>query len=329
MSKTVLITGAGGFIGSNLVRHCLDLGWNVRGVDDLSNGHLGFVDPRIMSGHNDFHVLDINDEVILEHVKYMPFDVVFHLAALPRVSYSVAEPVRTNDTNVQKSLVLMDEYRKNPHKNKRFVFASSSSVYGGADVLPTPETAPLDPKSPYALQKLMVEQYCRLYSEVYDLDTVCLRFFNVFGEGALGCSPYATALASWLTAIKEGRPMRSDGDGSQSRDLCHVDNVTHACVVAAQYPQRLNGNAFNVACGMRTTNNAILHVLQQYYPGATVESAPWRAGDVMHTEAAISKIMSIGYVPKVYVDEGIKRTCAWYDANWGAGLHIEKMKLKV
>lgn len=321
----VCVTGAAGFIGSNLVKKCLDMGWNVTGIDDMSNGHEAFIDKRI----NQFFALDFASDYVMDAIHHQPFDVIFHLAALPRVSYSMLHPTKTNDTNVSKTLELLDEYRQNAHKNKLFVFASSSSVYGGADIRPTPETAPMDPKSPYALQKLIIEQYCRLYSEVYDLDTVCLRFFNVFGQNALGCSPYATALASWLTAIKEGRPMRSDGDGTQSRDLCHVNNVTHACTTIVQKKQFFGGQAFNVACGHATTNNDILRYLMSRYLNATVEHAPVRPGDVMHTQADISKITEQGYAVQVGPMAGIMRTCDWYDANWGAGLHIENMKLKV
>ncbi len=326
-----MVTGAAGFIGSNLVKKCLDMGWDVTGVDDMSNGHEAFVDKRISK----FFALDFASDYVIEAIRHQPFDVVFHLAALPRVSYSMLHPTKTNDTNVSKTLELLDEYRKNAHKNKLFVFASSSSVYGGADIRPTPETAPTDPKSPYALQKLIIEQYCRLYSEVYDLDTVCLRFFNVFGPNALGCSPYATALASWLTAIKEGRPMRSDGDGTQSRDLCHVDNVTHACTLLASKKhasgsQKLfAGEAFNVACGQSTSNGAVLSYLKERYPLASSVDAPWRAGDVMHTQADITKIENEGFQVQVDAAAGIVMTCDWHDANWGAGLHIENMKLRV
>jgi len=208
----------------------------------------------------------------------------------------------------------MDACRENV---KRFVFASSSSVYGGADVLPTPETEPKNPKSPYALQKSIIEDYLKLYRDLYRLDSVCLRFFNVFGPNQLGDSPYATAVSAWLTAIKKGVPLRSDGDGSQSRDMCYVDNVTDCCVRAALVADPLNAECINVACGDRTTNREILTELAKHYPQAQVTVAGWRPGDVMHTQADISKANRLlGYTPLVRFWEGLDRTIKWYESNW-------------
>ena len=305
----VLVTGGAGFIGSNLVSRCLAEGWYVDTVDDLSNGHLEFVphwQPVITK--------DFADPDVLHEVKQGRYDVVFHLAAVPRVSYSVEHPLETNHTNVSRTLALMDACRGNV---KRFVFASSSSVYGGADVLPTNEASPRDPKSPYAMQKAHVEDYLKLYHELYGLESVALRFFNVFGENQLGDSPYATAISAWLTAIKKGVPLRSDGDGSQSRDMCYVDNVTDACVRAGSMLNPLGASCINVACGDRTTNREILMALSKRYTNATVVTAPWRAGDVMHTQADVSKAkLLLGYVPIVRFREGFERTCDWFDANW-------------
>jgi nucleoside-diphosphate-sugar epimerase len=305
----VLVTGGAGFIGSNLVARCLQEGWAVDTVDDLSNGNLAFVphgQPVI--------VKDFADPEVIHEIKQGRYDVVFHLAAVPRVSYSVEHPLETNHTNVSRTLALMDACRENV---KRFVFASSSSVYGGADVLPTPETEPKNPKSPYALQKSIIEDYLKLYRDLYRLDSVCLRFFNVFGPNQLGDSPYATAVSAWLTAIKKGVPLRSDGDGSQSRDMCYVDNVTDCCVRAALVADPLNAECINVACGDRTTNREILTELAKHYPQAQVTVAGWRPGDVMHTQADISKANRLlGYTPLVRFWEGLDRTIKWYESNW-------------
>jgi UDP-N-acetylglucosamine/UDP-N-acetyl-alpha-D-glucosaminouronate 4-epimerase len=318
-----LITGAAGFIGSNLVKRCLDEGIDVWGVDDFSNGHKEFL-PKGFHLSSRFLEADFADEGVLHEIRNKSFDVVIHLAAVPRVSYSVEHPLETNDVNVSRTLKLADACRGNV---KRFVFASSSSVYGGADVLPTAEFAPKDPKSPYALQKSIVEEYLKLYDGLYGLESVCLRFFNVFGPNQLGDSPYATAVSAWLTAIKKGQPMRSDGDGLQSRDMCYVDNVTSACVKAAQFPGRIvGGMPFNVACGDRTTNLDILHALKKRYPGATYVNAPVRPGDVKHTLADVTRIQDIlGYRPLVKFWEGFDRTCDWYDAEWDV---IKDMRLK-
>lgn len=314
----VLVTGGAGFIGSNLVERCLKEGWHVDTVDDLSNGHLEFVpkgQPVITK--------DFADPSVLHEIRQGRYDIIFHLAAVPRVSYSVEHPLETNHTNVSRSLALIDACRGNV---KRFVFASSSSVYGGADVLPTHEGIPKDPKSPYALQKSIIEDYLKQYNSLYGLESVCLRFFNVFGPNQLGDSPYATAVSAWLTAIKRGIPLRSDGDGSQSRDMCYVDNVTDACVRAGARAEALKADCFNVACGDRTTNRAILEELAKRYPDAKVYVSPWRAGDVMHTQADVSKAQRLlGYVPLVRFWDGLDKTIKWYEDNWETS--IKNMRL--
>lgn len=321
MPLNVLVTGAAGFIGSNLVNRCLNEGFNVTGVDDLSNGHLEFL-PR----ESKLIVNDFSSKRILANIVKGHYDVVMHLAAVPRVSYSVEHPIETNDINVSRTLKLIDTCRGNV---KRIVFASSSSVYGGADVSlgPTNERDLKNPRSPYALQKSMIEDYLSLYGDVYGLDSISLRFFNVFGPHCLGVSPYTTAVSSWLTAIKQGRPMRSDGTGEQSRDLCYVDNVTDAVVRAATVEGTFKGQKFNVACGERTTNNEIMQFLLKRYPDAKKVDAPWRAGDVLHTHADIRSACEVlGYEPKVKVWEGIERTIDWYEASWS---WIKDMKQSV
>lgn len=318
----VLITGAAGFIGSNLTRRCLEEGWEVTGVDNLSNGHLEFL-PRV-NGWNRFSQADFTHYTVLEKIVKKQYDVVFHLAAVPRVGYSVEHPIETNDENVTKSLKLIEACKGNV---KRVVFASSSSVYGGADVSlgPTHENHPRDPKSPYALQKAVIEDYLRLYEELYGLDSACLRFFNVFGPNQLGDSPYACAVGAWLTAIKKGVPMRSDGDGEQSRDMCYVDNVVDACLRAASREELLRARCYNVACGDRTTNNQILAALQKRYPDAKVVHAPPRPGDVRHTHADVRRAKEeLGYEPLVRFWKGLDRTIDWYEQNWDM---ISKMRL--
>ncbi len=315
----VLITGCAGFIGSNLTKRCLDEGWDVTGVDNLSNGHRAFL-PKDLKRfvHGDFAGAPLG------MISRGEFDVVFHLAAVPRVSYSVEHPLETNDVNVTRTLELLSASRQNV---KRIIFASSSSVYGGADELPTHESSPKRPKSPYALQKSIIEDYLAMYGDLYGLDSICLRFFNVFGPHQLGDSPYATAVSAWLDAIKRGRPMRSDGDGTQTRDMCYVDNVAEACVLAAKAggDMRFFGRCYNVACGDRTANLEISAALMKRYPRAQIQTAPWRPGDVMHTQADISRIRSeLGYEPKVRFWEGLDRTIDWYERNWDS---IKDMKL--
>lgn len=308
--RTILVTGAAGFIGGHVTERFVRAGDKVFGVDDMSNGHLEFFPATA-----ELRMTDFASDSIISDVKSGKFDAVVHLAAIPRVSYSVEHPVETNDTNVSKTLKLMDACRGNV---KRFVFASSSSVYGGADELPTHESSRKNPSSPYALQKSIVEDYLTMYYRLYDFNSIALRFFNVFGPRALGSSPYATAVSAWLTAIKQGKPMRSDGDGSQSRDMCYVDNVAEACYRAAttSFNDTICAR-LNVACGDRTTNKEIRDYLLKRYPGSTYVDAPWRAGDVMHTQADIMEAEKLlGYKPLVRFWEGLDRTCDWYDENW-------------
>jgi len=315
--KHALVTGGAGFIGSNLSRALLDKGTTVDIVDNMSNGHVEFV-PK---GCN-LIVEDFASSLILDKIRAKTYDIVFHLAAIPRVSYSVEHPLETHETNVNSTLKLMDACRGNI---KRMVFASSSSVYGGADELPTPTTAPKNPKSPYAIQKSIIEDYLKLYHQLYSLDSVCLRFFNVFGPHQLGDSPYSTAVSAWLTAIHSGTSMRSDGDGSQSRDMCYVDNVVDACIRAGEVDGALGAAPLNVACGDRNTNKQILEFLLSKYPEAKYHDAPWRHGDVMHTQADVTKANEVlGYVPLVRFWEGLERTMKWYGDNWQL---IDSLKL--
>lgn len=317
----VLITGGAGFIGSNLARRCVEEGYDTHIVDDMSNGHEVF----IPEGVDRVMIECFSSKRILDGlIKQKTYDVVFHIAAVPRVSYSVEYPLETNEVNVSRTLELLNACKGNV---RRVVFASSSSVYGGADVSlgPTHENHPRDPKSPYALQKAVIEDYLRLYSELYGLDSACLRFFNVFGPNQLGDSPYATAVSAWLTAIKNGRPMRSDGDGEQSRDMCYVDNVVDACIRAAQRKDDIRARCYNVACGDRTTNNQILEALLKRYPGSQVTHAPVRPGDVKHTHADVRRAEEeLGYKPLVRFWEGLDRTIDWYEENWSL---IQNLKL--
>lgn len=315
--KSALLTGGAGFIGSNLAAELLRKGVKLDIVDDMSNGQIEFVPEQLK---NRIIIHDFSSNVVLERIKTGMYDVVFHVAAVPRVSYSVEYPLETNDTNVSKTLKLMDACRG---KVKRVVFASSSSVYGGTDELPTPTTVGKNPKSPYALQKSIIEDYLKLYYELYGLDSVCLRFFNVFGPNQLGDSPYSTAVSAWLTAIKSGKSMRSDGDGSQSRDMCYVDNVVDACIRGAEVEHDLKAECLNVACGEKTTNKEILNYLLTKYPEAQHHDAPWRPGDVMHTLADVSKTKDVlGYVPLVKFWEGLDRTIEWYEKNWDSIKHL-------
>ncbi len=307
MTRHALVTGAAGFIGSNLCRKLLEEGWKVTGVDDLSSGHLELVSSLkgLTMVLNDFA-----SDFILDAVSKKEFDIVFHVAAVPRVSYSVENPADTTLNNVGKTVKLMEACRGNID---RFVFSSSSSVYGGAEVMPTPVDQPRDPKSPYAWQKSSVEDLLRMFGNLYDFDSVCLRYFNVFGPNQYGDSPYSTAISAWCHAVKEGLPLRKDGTGEQSRDMCYVDNVVDVNIRAANHEGTFKGEAFNVACGDRTSNNQILAKFQEKFGELNINQAPFRAGDVMHTQADISETEKVfGYKPLVRFWDGLDKTFEWW-----------------
>lgn len=334
--KKALVTGGCGFIGSNLSRKLVEQGWQVDIVDDMSNGHeelvsdlscrflpsAGFINGYNLSYENkgqarpQSEVVVIQDDFaapwLLNHIKTGAYDVIFHQAAVPRVSYSVEQPAETTDTNILKTVQLFESAKDSV---KRIVFASSSSVYGGADILPTPESSPKNPKSPYAWQKSAIEDFAKICWSLYKLDVVCLRYFNVFGPGQYGDSPYSTAVSAWCNAIKNGLECRSDGDGEQSRDMCFVDNVVFANIRAANFFESFKGECYNVACGDRVTNNEILSYLKSRFGSkVTVKSAPVRPGDVKHTQADISKITRhIGYSVQKRFWEGLEKTIDWWD----------------
>jgi len=329
MQKRALVTGGCGFIGSNLTKKLVSDGWLVDVVDDMSNGHLELLEGLKMrvvpvdlllawydqnkERTSDTVLIiqgDFSHDFVLKNVKDKKYDIIFHQAAVPRVSYSVEFPYLTTEENLLKYVKLIESARGSVQK---IVCASSSSVYGGAENLPTTESEIKNPKSPYALQKSALEDFSRLFCELYDIDIVCLRYFNVFGPGQLAGSPYATAIASWCHAIKSGTQLRSDGDGTQTRDLCYVDNVVDANIKAAKSDMKFKGKAYNVCCGDRTSNREVLDYMLKKYPKLNVVDAPWRPGDVMHTQGDCSAAMTdFGYDPSVKFWDGLERTLGWW-----------------
>ena len=335
--RKALVTGGCGFIGSNLTKELVKQGWQVDIVDDMSNGHLELLDnvkfKTLPNSSFIYHfsqnikgslrrdkdlVLVIQDDFaarpMLEFITTGIYDVIFHQAAVPRVSYSVEHPYETTITNIAKTVALFDAAANNVD---RIVNASSSSVYGGADQLPTKESENIkSPKSPYAWQKSAIEDYSKICYDLYALDVINLRYFNVFGPGQYGNSPYSTAVSAWCHAIKSGADCRSDGDGEQSRDMCYVDNIVSANILAANKVNfTFKGNAYNIACGDRTSNNEILNYLKQKFgKHVNVKHAPERAGDVKHTQADVSNATKdFGYKPLVRFWEGLERTIEWWD----------------
>ena len=330
--KKALVTGGCGFIGSNLSKELVSQGWQVDIIDDMSNGHVDLVSDlncrflpsaafisvynlqELGKNRKQKDVVVIQDDFacnfILEYIQTGAYDVIFHQAAIPRVSYSVEQPGETTDTNIGKTVHLFSACIVG--KVDRIVFASSSSVYGGADKLPTKETSMKNPKSPYAWQKSAIEEFAKMCYELYALDIVCLRYFNAFGPGQYGDSPYATAVSSWCHATKNSLECRSDGDGTQTRDMCYIDNIVSANILAANHNEDLKGDFFNIACGDRVSNNEILDYFKHNFESKVI-SAPTRPGDVKHTQANITKAeKTFGYKPLVTFWDGLEETVKWW-----------------
>jgi len=267
----LLITGYKGYIGSHIYKALQDKGHEVHGID-------------IKDGDDILHCLP-NEE----------FDYVFHLAALPRVEYSVYHPSYTLKQNVLVTSTLL-EWAKD-HGVKRVIFSSSSAVMGDGDGVP---------KSPYGLHKLMSEMECRLFSELYDIDTVCLRYFNAYSEDQPFGGAYATAICAWMEMIRQGKPLRIDGDGEQTRDLVHVEDIVSANLFCMEHSEHFKGKCFNVGSGNSVSMNYIREVINKHHK-VEWNWAPERPGDVKHTQADISELKSLGWEPKVSIQEGLKR----------------------
>ena len=241
--KKAIVTGGAGFIGSNLVDKLIDMGVEVHIIDDLSTGFEKNINPKAI-----FHKMDIS-EIDSRH-NYYEFkgtDIIFHCAALARVQPSIEDPVSFDKINIGGTLRLL----KLAHdlKVKRFVYSASSSCYGNNKNFPTPETESTNPLSPYGLQKYVGEQYCKMFSEVYNLDTVSLRYFNVYGERINLEGAYKLVIAIFADQMLNGKPLTITNDGEQRRDFTYVGDVVNANILAATHPKDLKGESFNIGNG--------------------------------------------------------------------------------
>lgn len=305
-----LITGIGGFIGSSLAHALLARGEQVRGIDNFSTGkreNLSGILDRM-----DFREADIVDLEAM-HKACAGVDFVLHQAALPSVPKSVLDPLGSNRANVDGTVNVLVAARD--AKVKRVVYAASSSAYGDTPTLPKHEDMKPDPISPYAVAKLASEQYMISFYRCYQLETVCLRYFNIFGPRQDPSSPYSGVLAKFITLMLRGKQPTIHGDGEQSRDFTYIDNAVAANLLACQAPSaKAAGEVFNVATGRRVTLNQTFKLLQPLtkYAGEP-EYGPERGGDIKHSLADISKAeAALGYKPLVDFEEGLRRTVEWY-----------------
>tara|TARA_B110000977_G_scaffold115884_1_gene149735 strand:+ start:44 stop:958 length:915 start_codon:yes stop_codon:yes gene_type:complete len=241
--KKAIVTGGAGFIGSNLVDKLIDMGVEVHIIDNLSTGFKKNINPKAI-----FHKMDIS-EIDNKHnyYEFKDTDVIFHCAALARVQPSIEDPISFDKINIGGTLRLL----KLAHdlKIKRFVYSASSSCYGNNKNFPTPETESTNPLSPYGLQKYVGEQYCKMFSEVYNLDTVSLRYFNVYGEKMNLEGAYKLVIAIFADQMLKGEPLTIINDGEQRRDFTYVGDVVNANILAATHPEDLKGEVFNIGNG--------------------------------------------------------------------------------
>ncbi len=309
--SNIIVTGGAGFIGSALVRALLaDGAGRVTVIDNLLSGkeaNLAEVRSRV-----DLHTVDIRDyAAIAPLLKGAP--AVFHLAAIPSVPRSISEPVPSHEVNIDGTFNVFRAAAEGGVG--RVIYAASSSAYGDTEVLPKTESMAPNPKSPYALQKLVGEYYGSVYASCFGLETIALRFFNVFGPRQDPSSPYSGVLSIFMTCLLERRPPTLFGDGEQSRDFTYVEDVAQLCIKASKAPSAVvSGKTYNAGNGGRFTLNETWRTLCGI-EGVDIapQYGPPRAGDVRHSQADTSAaIRDLGHAPRFTFQEGLRRTLEWY-----------------
>jgi UDP-glucose 4-epimerase len=301
----ILVTGGAGFIGSHLVDRLILEKHDVTVLDNLYSGVISNIHPsaKFIQG-------DVSDYQICCEAVYGK-EYVFHLAAIPEVSESIRNPSRSNEVNVQGTINILEASLKN--KVRRVIFAGSSAVYGNTNIIPTDETVPVDPLSPYALQKYAGEEYCRLFYNLHGLDTVTLRYFNVFGPRQNLHSEYSAVIPLFITAAINGKKPIIYGDGYQERDFVYVKNVVHANILAMGYQGR--GMSINVGSGNSINLRELLREIWTcwgvVYP--EIDYQPRRSGDVMISRANISRLQRVfSYFPAISFKDGLRETVLYY-----------------
>lgn len=309
LSGIVLVTGGAGFVGSHIAATFAGRGARVRVFDDLSTGHLENLEE--IGGDIDFVRGSLNDEETLRRA-LEGVELVFHEAAIPSVPRSVENPRETHRACVEATFSLLLAARE--RGVRRVVYAASSSAYGDQPTLPKVETMPPDPLSPYAAAKLMGEYYCQVFTRTYGLETVALRYFNVFGPRQDPSSTYSGVISRFIAALSTGQTPVIYGDGEQSRDFTYVANVVDANLRAAETTRGI-GQIINVANGERVTLNELLERLKEITGHADVEAEyrEARVGDVKHSLADITRAREfLGYAPQVGLEEGLRYTIDWW-----------------
>jgi UDP-glucose 4-epimerase len=311
-----LVTGGAGFIGSHIAQKLLSQGAMVRVFDNLSTGtRENLADCEGLPGRLEFVEGDLrNFDDVRQAVQGV--EGVFHQAALRSVPRSVDDPLSSNDVNVTGTLQLLMACR-DAKSVRRVVYASSSSVYGDDPTLPKVESLTPHPVSPYAATKLMGEYYCQIYTRLYGLETVSLRYFNVFGPRQNPESKYAAVVPRFLESAMRGEPLEVHGDGLQSRDFSYIDNVVSGNLLAMDAPDAA-GRVFNIACGARYSVLDVARAVGQALGCSTrTEHFPPRAGDVRHTLADVSRAQEVlGYRAVVNFEDGMQRTGEYFAAHW-------------
>lgn len=311
-TSKVLVTGGAGFIGSNLAEELIRQGARVSIIDDLSTGFRENLED--IKGDFEFVEGDINDDAALSEA-IEGAEIVFHEAALPSVPRSVEDPAETHRVCVDGTFALL-----NKAKNagvKRFIYAASSSAYGDQPVLPKVETMRPDPLSPYAVAKLTGEFYCRAFNNVYGLETISLRYFNVFGPRQNPASMYSGVISRFIDALLTGKAPVIYGDGEQSRDFTYISNVVNANIKAAQTNVGF-GETINVANGERITLNELLDILKMITGTLQVvaDHQPARSGDVKHSQADNRRaIECLDYSVLVGLEDGLRETIDWWKSS--------------
>ncbi|HKQ53186.1 MAG TPA: SDR family oxidoreductase [Pyrinomonadaceae bacterium] len=309
LSGIVLVTGGAGFIGSHIAQGMVERGARVRVIDDLSTGHRENLDE--IGGDVDFREASLADEKALQSA-LEGVELVFHEAAIPSVPRSVANPVETHVACVDATFALLNAARSSGVR--RVVYAASSSAYGDQPTLPKVEDMRPEPLSPYAAAKLVGEYYCQVFTRVYNLETVCLRYFNVFGPRQDPSSEYSGVVSRFISALLSNERPVIHGDGEQSRDFTYIGDVVEANARAAETTAGV-GRVINFARGERTTLNQLLEAVKKITGRTDVEAEHRepRKGDVRHSLADITRARELlGYTPQVSLEEGLRHTIDWW-----------------